>query len=595
MIVDNPKTKPDYRGVDAFFGGPTGLFSKALRDSAKRLDVEALRAQGLDDDVIWKQVTNQCLKLATRNAESVIDSLNKFRVHYQQGVAKLKHLEVSDNDRAWGKKTTTAVEITIGNSGNDNDGDNTNKAKKRTVMVPANHILLATGSKPNRLPHIPFDNVRVFDSDTINQLSFLPKSVTIAGGGIIAIEYARMFRKLGTEVYLIIREESAHLCLERMGMDTDIASLLVDSLVREGIHVYPNTVINEFSEVPRYIEHPVKMNLVSSTDSAKSMFDGVLETDIYLIAVGRHPLIRTNLNESQAEGLGLDQVGVDWDQRGGIHVDKKTFRTSNPNVFATGDVIGKPALASTGAEQAKIAVENMFDAKRAKLREHHSFNFPVGIWTIPEIGYYGYTKDKASNDGYEVEEGVANYKKCLRGRIFTTNDGILKLVFEKKSGIILGCHIMGDDACELIHFGMSLVDRQVSIFDLLNEVFTAVTYHELFKEAAIDGDEKLDFGAAWQGIFQALYDLDGDFSLDGGSKTPSPDDLRKMFEEINTCGTGEVTVDDLSIMFQKLGSNVDRVFIEKIIRIADLDKSGTIDFNEFQKVFSAMTVSRKKS
>jgi len=533
--------------------------------------------------VIWKQVTNQCVKLATRNAEGVVDTLKKYQVDYQQGIAKLK--QTPDG---------IAVEITIKGAG-DHKGD-------RVVTVPAGNVLLATGSKPFRLGSIPFDGVRVFDNDTINSLAFLPKSVCIVGGGIIAIEYARIFRKLGADVSLIIREESAAYALDRMGMDKDIARLLVNSMIKEGIKVYPNTTIDKFTKVPRHLEEPIEMTMISSsrdqeipsgmnkvfsTDPLGPIYGGSIKADIYLAAIGRKPTF--NLTHSQAETLGLDEAGIDWNINDGIAVDRKTYRTSNPKVHATGDVIGSPALASTGAEQAKIAVVNMVDAIKAReiMNDTSDDAFPVGIWTMPEIGYYGYTKEKATELGYDVEVGEATYQNCLRGRVFAP-EGLIKLVFEKQSGAVIGCHIIGDDACELIHFGMALVKKREPIFNLCNEVFTAVTFHELFKEAALDGDAKLDFGAAWQGIFNALSD-----GVDVTSM-PTSQELRQIFDGIDHSNTNHLTVDDISQMFNELGSNVSRKYIEKLIRVADLDGSGDIDFEEFETIINGLT-SRMRS
>eukprot|EP00588_Corethron_pennatum_P032766 CAMPEP_0194349774 /NCGR_PEP_ID=MMETSP0171-20130528/107276_1 /TAXON_ID=218684 /ORGANISM="Corethron pennatum, Strain L29A3" /LENGTH=469 /DNA_ID=CAMNT_0039117265 /DNA_START=874 /DNA_END=2283 /DNA_ORIENTATION=+ len=428
------------------------------------------------------------------------------------------------------------------------------------------------------------DGVRVFDSDTINTLSFLPKSVAIAGGGIIAIEYARIFRRLGADVTLIIREESAVYALDRMGMDKDIARRLVHSMIQEGITVHSNAVIDRFTQVPRHQEETVEMTIVSSTNSSKAVYGGTLKADIYLAAIGRIPTF--NLTHTQVESLGLDETGIDWDIHDGIAVNRKTYQTSNPMVYATGDVIGRPALASTGAEQAKIAVENMLDPEKAKERKDNDIS-PIGIWTMPEIGYYGYTREKAEEEGIDVEVGEATYENCLRGRVFAP-EGLLKLVFEKHSGAIVGCHIIGEDACELIHFGKSLVRMRVPIFDLCNEIFTAVTFHELFKEAALDGDAKLNFGAAWHCIFDALSD---GLAVE---EMPTPQELRRVFDGIDRSNTGDLTVEDLSQMFRELGSNVNRQYIEKLIRIADLDGSGGIDFEEFEKIFQGLA-SRMRS
>merc|ERR1719436_439634 len=146
----------------------------------------------------------------------------------------------------------------------------------------------------------------------------------------------------------------------------------------------------------------------------------------------------------------------------------------------------------------------MFDEGRCEQRA----NFPVGMWTIPECAYYGLTKAAALKKGMDVEEGVAPYKACLRGRVFHP-EGLLKLVFQKSDGVIVGVHMIGADACELVHYGMDLVEQEVTIFTLISTLFTAVTYHELFKEAALDGNSKVAFGAQWRMILSELG-ADGD-------------------------------------------------------------------------------------
>jgi len=161
------------------------------------------------------------------------------------------------------------------------------------------------------------------------------------------------------------------------------------------------------------------------------------------------------------------------------------------------------------------------------------------MWTTPECAYYGLTKEAAEKKGMDVEEGVAKYTGCLRGRVFSP-DGLVKLVFNKESGVIIGVHLIGADACEMVHYGMDLVDQKVSIFTLISTLFTAVTYHELFKEAALDGNSKLAFGAQWQAILHEL----GAFMNDP-EKPFSEEVLKKEFEAMDTSGDGSLDADEL--------------------------------------------------
>jgi hypothetical protein len=214
-------------------------------------------------------------------------------------------------------------------------------------------------------------------------------------------------------------------------------------------------------------------------------------------------------------------------------------------------------------------------------------SFPVGMWTVPECAYYGLTKAAAEKAGLEVEEGQAPYNACLRGRVFHP-EGLLKLVFTKGDGVIVGVHMIGADACELVHYGMDLVEQQVTIFTLISTLFTAVTYHELFKEAALNGNSKLAFGAQWQAILGELgICMEG--NLDMGEE-----ELRKEFDAIDTSGDGSLDPDELAAVFSRLGTDVKKGTIANLVRLADDDGNGTIEWEEFSNIFRVVREFRKK-
>ena len=453
ILIDKPKFDAGVlpSGLDLFFGGPTGLFSKALRDAAKSTNVAAMRAQDMDSDVIWKQITNSIVGLAMRNAEGQCRTLERYGIDYLQGSAQLLG-EDDDANVAASKKFEDDVD-------NQEDGIRSVKVGKASVVdnyvgfvedtdvvVSGTKVLVCTGSKSTRLPGIPFDQShRIFDSDTVNLLGYLPRSVTISGLGIIGIEFANIFNALGVEDVKILVRGDVETSTKKLGMDLDVANELMRLLKESGVKVMEGTSVTEFTYVPppgadeEYIQ--MKLN------------DGsTLESDLFFAATGRYPV-------GKNEETGLASAGVDVADRGMIEIDKSTLITSSKNVYAAGDVIGAPALASTSMEQAQRAVTAMFcesGEEDAALDANHDDPLSIGVWTIPEMGYYGLTKEQAEKDGYTVVEGSVGFDQCLRGRVFAP-DGLLKLVVDAKEGTVLGVHIIGKEAAEMVHYGMALV------------------------------------------------------------------------------------------------------------------------------------------
>jgi len=536
LLVDKPKLPPLPDGLDISFGGPTGLWSKALRDTAKRLDIKTLESMGLNSQVIWKQVRDSCTNLATQNASYQVQRLDDYKVDYLQAVA-----DVSSPNTLTVKKV---------------DGT--------TAVITAEHLLMATGSLPVRLPDVPFDDIRIYDSDTINKLDFLPKNVCVCGSGIIAIEYAKIFRNLGAEVTLLVRSETRP-ALARMGLDPDIVSALVDDLIKDGVTILEGCEAAEFVVPPAEdMTTPVTVKLKHRLGSGPQSLD----CDIYLAAVGRIP------NVKPFEQLGCELI----DRNGGVKVDAN-FQTTIPGVYACGDSIGSPLLASIGEFEGQMAVERIFDETK---RNTELPQFPVGVWTIPEVSYFGYTLEKAREAGIPCEECAASYSNCLRGRVFSP-EGLLKLIFRTDTGTIIGVHIWGSDACEMVHYGMDIVKNKNTIFDLMGTIFTAVTYHELFKAAAFDGNMRLEFGLQWRAIFEEV-------SVDWGTAAAdnNPDEYKAMFDAIDEDNSGELDAEELWLFFQKIGRKVSKSAAANLVRLSDADGSGTIDWDEFRRIFKAI-------
>jgi len=442
---------------------------------------------GLREDSIWNEITGSCVDLATWNSDDAVRQLEYAGVTYMEGLASfVEGGEEEDGSIVNLNVCQTAI-----------SGSTTNRT------VQAKKVLIATGSKPFRPSSIPFDGYRIFDSDTINQLSYLPSSIAITGSGIIAIEYAKIFRNLGSDVTLIIRDGSPRNALMKIGLDIDISAALVADLVRSGIHIERGAQVasfdiatdNDFRAPMRITLEPAPSCTRRPPTSRTSSHE--LRCDAYLAAVGRTP---------NTGNLQLDKVGIDVDEYGGLIVDSDLRTTAcGGNVYGAGDVLGRPFLASTGVAQAVAAIQTMYEEYPRpicssseddgvqgtvgptfdpKSLATNPFAFPTGIWSSPEAAYYGYTKQQAIELGIDAGEGVALYSECLRGLVFNPN-GLLKLVHDKgDSGRIIGVHICGDDACELIHYGMELVKARRTVGDVTNELYSAVTYHEMYRIAA---------------------------------------------------------------------------------------------------------------
>lgn len=536
LIVDKPEfietgaTVAKMEGLDPTFAGPTGLWSKALRDTAKHLDITSLKAQKLHPAVIWLQVQTMCARLAVRNAESQVELLRQFKIDYAQGIATLVDGGVS-------------VKSVSGDS---------------SKTVKAQHVLVATGSKARRMDGIPFDDVRVFESDSIAKLAFLPNSIAIQGSGIVAIEYAMIFAHLGAEVTMLVRGDVLS-SLTRVGIDHDIAAHLVESCHVCGIKIMEGNSPEAFSVDDR--------TGVSIQTKNKDGSAPVVQADVFLGCTGRTP---TSAN------LGLEALGVELRERGKhIVVDPKTYKSKVPWISAAGDVIGPPGLASTAVQQAQHAVEAMFGSLD-DVEEPH----PVGMWTIPECSYFGLSAADAEKRGIDATEGVVEYSACLRGRVFAPT-GLLKLVFNSNSKVIVGVHIIGEDACELVHYGMSLVQTKTTIFDILHTIYSAVTFHELFKEAALNGNSKLEFGIEWHRIFEHISPQGGDVNM---AELVESGQLRAQFDEMDSNHSGALDADELVAVFEKVGTPMRRRAVENLIRLVDTNQDGTIEWEEFKKV-----------
>lgn len=319
-------------------------------------------------------------------------------------------------------------------------------------------ILIATGSYPFQPSEIPFDRDRIHDSDSILEIKKIPSSLCIVGAGVIGCEYATIFATMGTKVHLVNSRD------EILGfLDKEIADKLSSLMVKDGIETH-------FGESIKHVKAP----LTPEDNVCVELQSGdVLEVDMFLYAAGR---------SGRTKDLNCSNAGVEIGKREVIVVNEH-YQTSVPHIYAAGDVIGFPALASTSMDQGRVAVSHMFGTKDL---DSLPKVFCYGIYTIPEVSTVGMTEETAIAQKISYFVGRASYNKMPRGRIMGTQDGMMKMIFDRNDMTILGVHLIGPLAAELVHYGMSLVEDKKNIHQVLASVFNFPTLHELYKYACYD-------------------------------------------------------------------------------------------------------------
>ncbi|MFI5335045.1 MAG: FAD-dependent oxidoreductase, partial [Chlamydiales bacterium] len=329
----------------------------------------------------------------------------------------------------------------------------------KEVLLQADYILAAPGSYPYHPSHIPFDGVRVHDSDTILQIKRIPRSLCVVGAGVIGCEYATIFSTMGTHIFLVNDKEQI-----LPFIDQEVARALV-------LQMQENEVEILFKTSVKTIQVPLQENemLTIQLENGKSF-----QADMFLFAAGRC---------GNVKALNCEKIGLVTGERETIAVDE-TYRTNIPHIYAAGDVIGFPALASTSMDQGRVAVAHMFNTEDLK---HLPSFFPYGIYTVPEVSMVGITEEEAQKMKLAYCIGRASYADMVRGKIMGAKSGFLKLIFNRDDRVIRGVHIIGNIACELIHFGMNLVEEKKTLYDVIGEVFNFPTLHDLYKYAAYDG------------------------------------------------------------------------------------------------------------
>jgi NAD(P) transhydrogenase len=325
--------------------------------------------------------------------------------------------------------------------------------------IEAPFVIIATGTKPAASAKIPINGSTIIDSDQILSMTEMPRTLIVVGGGVIGVEYTCMFATLGVRVILV---EKRPRLLE-----------FADSEMVEALsyHLRDIRVTMRLNEEVESVEDTA--GCVVATLQSKKKITG----DALLYAVGR---------QGNVDELNLPAAGIEADARGRIKVDAD-FRTSQSNIFAVGDVVGFPSLASVSMEQGRIAAGRAFGVP---LQSKPAF-YPYGIYTIPEISFIGKNEEQLTDEDVPYEVGVAYYREIARGQIRGDTTGRLKLIFHRETRLLLGVHIIGEGACELLHIGQAVMVLGGTVEYFVETVFNYPTLAECYKAAAFNGLNKL--------------------------------------------------------------------------------------------------------
>ncbi|MGE6783079.1 Si-specific NAD(P)(+) transhydrogenase [Ensifer adhaerens] len=325
-----------------------------------------------------------------------------------------------------------------------------------TILVSGTSIMLAVGTKPFRPDYMPFDGKTVLDSDELLDIATLPRSLVVIGAGVVGIEYATIFSALDTQVTVI-----------------DPKTTMLDFIDKE--------IVEDFTYQLR--DRNMKLHLGQKAETVERLDDGKvlltldngrkIVTDMVLFAAGRMGATDT---------LNLPAAGLEADNRGRLKVNPETFQTSVPNIYAAGDVVGFPSLASTSMEQGRIAARVAVGAIAMEPQKY----FPYGIYAVPEISTCGLSEEEVKERGIPYECGIARFRETSRGHIMGLDSGLLKMIFSMKTRRLLGVHIIGEGATELVHIGQAVLNLKGTVEYFVENTFNYPTLAEAYKIAGLD-------------------------------------------------------------------------------------------------------------
>jgi NAD(P) transhydrogenase len=412
------------------------LPSKTIRESLDSIhNIKFHAGQEWVDRVVnfmsSEKLQHRAREVADREQSHVYKYFDRYGVNLKRGTARLL--------------STTTVEIT--------------KPDGSKEKIEGKHILVATGSRPRRPKEIPFDDWRVVDADRIFCLETIPRSLVVFGGGVIGCEYACIFAALGVKTTVIEPKTKI-----MQYMDQEVAESLQKSMTDLGVTFELGSNLKGV-----HVDGPT---VHTTLENGK-----VLHSDVFFFAAGRVP---------NTENIGLEQVGLKLDERKHVQVNEH-FQSSVPNIYAAGDCIGAPALASTSASQGRYAALHMFGAQGRQFPRI----FPFGVYTIPELSCVGSTEEELKAKNIPYVAGRASYKEVARGYIRGDAHGVLKLLVCSQTHKLLGIHIVGHDACNLLHIGLAFMQQDAHAQDLVDMIFNYPTLAEAYRIAAFNALNKL--------------------------------------------------------------------------------------------------------
>ncbi|MCU7836464.1 MAG: Si-specific NAD(P)(+) transhydrogenase [gamma proteobacterium symbiont of Taylorina sp.] len=412
--------------------------SKTMREAVLYLSGYSQRGfygQGyrLKDDLTMADLKQRLNTTIQREEEVILHQLNRNGIQLFNGTATFtdeKHVQVKDD-------------------------------KGKVIEIQADSFLIATGTYPVHPESYPFDCGKVIDSDNILDLEELPRSMTVIGAGVIGVEYASIFSALDVEVNLIDGRDSL------LGfMDKELTDELIHQFRDQGMIV-------RLGEQVETITYQEDCSVLTVLKSGKQ-----LHSDVVLVAAGR---------SGNTQSLNLEAAGVELNSRHLIQVNEN-YQSSQPHIYAAGDIIGFPSLASTAMEQGRQVACHAFGQNINNKLE----NFPFGIFAVPEMSMVGLTEQELTKKNIPYEVGIARLRETARGQIMGLEHGILKLIFSLEKHELLGVHIIGEGATELIHIGQAALVLNGGLDYFLENVFNYPTLAEAYKIAALDAWNRLN-------------------------------------------------------------------------------------------------------